>query len=57
MTVANIRPVARVALCLTPEGLSLIGAMAARPSAYAGPFPIPTHRTLAEVDAAKGFSA
>ena len=57
MPISSIRPGVRIALCLTPEGLSLVAALAARPRIYVGPFPIPTHRTLAEVDAAKGYSA
>lgn len=50
------RPGARIALCLTPEGQSFLEGLAAqreRPRPYTGPFPIPTHRTLAQIDAVK----
>lgn len=50
------RPGARLALCLTPEGQSFLATLAAqknRPRPYTGPFPIPTHRTLAQIDALK----
>lgn len=50
----------RLALCLTPEGSQLLRDLAARQNnsrAYAGPFPIPGNRTLAEVDAQGGVGA